>query len=66
MARVIADEVMDAASLQARYEKCKANDLCFISLKPVGEARVVVAHPVFGNVAVKPQFVHYPSSVKLG
>ena len=66
MARVIVDEVMDAAALQARYEKCKAGDLCFISLKPVGEARVIVVHPVFGNVAVRPQFVHYPSSVQLG
>ena len=31
---IIKDKVMTAEELQARYEHCKQNMLCFVSLKP--------------------------------
>lgn len=59
MAREIAvyEEVLSKKSVESRKQRCEKENLCFISLKHLGQEIGIVEHSVGGAISVLPKYV---------
>lgn len=64
MARLkqVFETVMGSMDVQRRQDMCAVKNLCFISLKPLTEEAVEVAHAVAGTVKINKEYLEIKPS----